>query len=510
MDAGAHDRRIALRLALVLAAFLAIFHRGHFMSTDEAGSYFQTKSLSEDFSLAIPARVNLAFRGRAGRIYSQYVVGQSLLAVPFYALGDLLDPLLTPGARRTLAGPIGALSWAGEPPVGSGAFSVLFFPPVAAGALAALFFLFERRLGASRRAALAASLALAIGTHAALMSTLLLQHTTEALCALGAFFFWHRYRESGATRDVLLGSACAAAIFNVRAAGALNGVALGGYLLFVLAERALPKPTQQERGTAKLARTLAAAVLPVIASAAFYALMNWLKWGSWLESPQLAERSTLGNDPRAALLGFLASPGMSVFLYTPLLLLAPLTLARFWRTRRAEALTLLALFATTLAFYSTYQLWTGLFSCPGPRYLFTAMVFLMLPLGPWLDANRSFAARAAFGVLALCGAAVQLISTTVSWGRLIAVQNYEPWLPRFGFVFDWNAAPLIAAARRVLDPVFADVWVARTALGWAGQPAKPALAAVIVAIWALGVVLLARRLRAAFAGAAGAESRANS
>ncbi len=493
-DAEAQDRRIALRLALVVAVFLAIFHRGHFMSTDEAGVYFQAKSLSEHFSLEVPSRVNLAFRGRDGRSYSQYVVGQSLLAAPFYALGDLFDPLLSHSARRTLAGPIGLISWAGEPPVGSGAFSVLFYPPVAAGALAALFFLFERRLGASRRAALAASLALALCTHAALMSTLLLQHTTEALCALGGFFFWRRYRETGAARDVLLGSACAAAIFNVRAAGALNGIALAGYLLFAVAERA-----RADRDALKLARTLAAAALPVVLSAAFYVLMNWLKWGDWLDSPQLEERSTLGSDPRAALYGFLASPGMSVFLYSPLLLLAPFTLVRFGRTQRAEALTIAALFATTLALYSSYALWTGLFSCPGPRYLFTALVFLMLPLGPWLDAQRGVAARAVFGALALCGAAVQLVSTTVSWGRLIAAENYELWQPRFGFVFDWNAAPLITAARHALDPVFADLWVARTALGWVGQPGRPALAAAVLALWALAVGVLAQRLRAALA-----------
>jgi hypothetical protein len=233
--------------------------------------------------------------------------------------------------------------------------------------------------------------------------------------------------------------------------------------------------------------------------------MNWLKWGTWLESPQLAERSTLGNDPRAALFGFLASPGMSVFLYTPLLLLAPFTVLRFLRTHGSLALTLIALFATTLAFYSSYTLWTGLFSCPGPRYLFTAMVFLMLPLGPWLDANRSVAARVSFRALAACGAFVQLVSVIPSWGRMVHAENYESWLPRFGFVFDWNAAPLMAAARHAFDPVFADIWVARTSLGWVGQPGRPALAAIIVAGWAVAVLLLARRLRTAFAEAGEAE-----
>jgi hypothetical protein len=492
----AHDRRIAIRLALLLAAALAILHRGHFMSTDELGVFFQAQSLAREGTLAVPARVHLSFPGRDGRSYSQYVVGQSLLAAPFHSLGALVAGGLGASAKRTLAGPIGAQSWQGEPAVGTAAFSVLFYPPVVAGALAALFFLFERQLGACRRSALLASLALAFCTHAALQSTLFLQHGTEALLTLGAFFFWHRYRSSGAPRDVLLGAACAAAILNVRAAGALNGVALGGYLLFAIAERA-----RGEGDRAKLGRTLANAALPVALSAALYVAVNWLKWGTLLESPQLEERSTLGGDPRAALAGFLFSPGMSVFLYTPLLTLSAWALPAFWRRHSAEAVAVAALFATTLALYASYALWTGLFSCPGPRYLFSATVLALLPLGPWLDGARGLFARASFAALAGCGAIVQALSIGVSWSRLIAAEGWYTWQPAFGFVFDWHAAPLPAAARRAFDPVYWDLWLPRTALGWPGQPGKPLLAIAVLALWTVAVALLALRLRRALAEA---------
>jgi len=479
-EAARSDRRIALRLGVLVAVVLALFHRGHFMSTDELGVFFQAKSISEDFSLAVPPRVHMAFRGRDVRSYSQYVVGQSLLAAPFYAAGDLVDPLLTPRMRATLAGPIGRQSWLGEPPVGSSAFSVLFYPPIVAGALAGLFFLFERRLGASQGSALAAALALALCTHMALMGTLFLQHGTETLLALAAFYFWHRFRASGSPRDLLWGAACAAFIFNVRAAGALNGLALGGYLAFVLAER-----FRRERDVARLVRSLALAAAPLAASAAFYVAMNWLKWGSLLESPQMLERSTLGSDPRRALLGFLASPGMSVFLYTPLLALAPLGLARLWRTQRVEVVTVIALFATTLGLYSTYELWTGLFSCPGPRYLVTPMVFALLGLGPWLDHARSLAAHATFAGLAAAGAVAQLASICVSWARLTTGGAWATWQPPFGFVFEWHAAPLPLALSRLFDPTFADVWLARVALGWPGFPGRPLFAAAAFALWAL-------------------------
>lgn len=488
------DRRIALQLWLLLSVFLAIFHRGHFMSTDEVGVYFQTKALSERGSLAVPERVHMAFRGRGGASYSQYAVGQSLLAVPFHAAGRSIERRLSEEAWRYVVGPLGRQSWTGEPPILAGAFFVLFYPPVAAGALAALFFLFERRLGASRGAALAASLALATCTHAGLLSTLFLQHTTETIGALGAFYFWHRFRSTGAARDVLFGSVLAAAIFNVRAAGALDGLALGGYLLFVLAER-----FRARRDLRALASFGLAALAPVAASAALYLLVNKWKWGTWIESPQLAERSTLGGDPRKALAGFLVSPGMSVFVYTPLLLLLPATLPKLWRRHRAEACTIVALFVSTLAFYSTYELWTGLYSCPGPRYLFTAMVFLMLPLGPWLDEARGLASRAAFAALAAAGALVQLLSAIPSWGRI--VQGYQGWWPPFGFVFEPAFAPLVVALQHALDPAYADLWVLRTALGWRGQPGAPATALAIGLGWLALTALLAFWLRRSLAAA---------
>jgi hypothetical protein len=68
---------------------------------------------SENLSLAVSTRVHMAFRGRAARSDSQYLVGQSLLAAPFHVAGDLLDPLLTSRWRTTLADPVGMQSWLG-------------------------------------------------------------------------------------------------------------------------------------------------------------------------------------------------------------------------------------------------------------------------------------------------------------------------------------------------------------------------------------------------------------
>jgi len=497
LTSEASDRRVAVRLGWLLAVFLLVFHRGHFMSSDELGSYFQTRSIARSFSLEIPGSVHMAFSGRDGRSYSHYAIGQSLLAAPLDALGHVVDPLLSPSVRRTLAGSAGLKTWHGEPAVRWGAFPVLFLPPAIAGALAGLFFLFERRLGATRRSAVVASVVLVTATHVGLMGTLFLRHTAEAFGVLGALFYWHRFRTSRAQRDLWLGSAWAAAILNLRGVGAINGVALGGYLCFVLLES-----VRGEGGWQAAAKRAPAVFVPLAISLALYGLVNWLKWGSGLASPQLGEAATTwGVPPWPALWGFLLSPGMSVFVYSPVLLLLPWTFAPFWRRHRAEALAGVVLAVTSLGFYSAYRLWTGLYTCPGPRYLVPVVVVALLPLGPWLDLSRGRALRVAFGALVALGVGVELLTTVVSWGDVISAEGYESRLPAFGFVFEWHSAPVVAAARHAFDPGAIDLWLADVARGWRGQPARPGLALGLLSLWALGVAGLARSLARALAAA---------
>ena len=84
----AGDRRVAVRLALAFLLLFALFQRGHFSGTDELGLFQMTRSLYVYGSLAVPPFVHTA-GGLDGRRYSHFSVGQSALAVPFYALGSL-------------------------------------------------------------------------------------------------------------------------------------------------------------------------------------------------------------------------------------------------------------------------------------------------------------------------------------------------------------------------------------------------------------------------------------
>lgn len=110
------------------------------------------------------------FAGRDGRIYGYFGIAQSVLALPFYALGRIADATLPFAARQALAGP----RVAQRSIVYAGTVEIVFvalYGPVVSALLVVLFFLLQRRLGASQRSAVAASLLLAGSTYVAALST---------------------------------------------------------------------------------------------------------------------------------------------------------------------------------------------------------------------------------------------------------------------------------------------------------------------------------------------------
>jgi hypothetical protein len=211
----------------------------------------------------------------------------------------------------------------------------------------------------------------------------------------------------------------------------------------------------------------------------------------------VAQRRGFTTPLHVGLAGFLSSPGASVFLYSPLLLLLVRTLPGFWRERRAECVTLLAMSLALLLFCAGFSLWHGLFSAPGPRYLFALTPLLCLPLGPWLD-RAGPRERRALLVLAGIGLAVQLVLVLSRWSAVIRAMGYDQAALRsdFGFLFVPSQSPILGSARAVLDGQL-DVWLVGLAIGFGAAGGAPLVAALLLALWALALGFALSRLRRA-------------
>jgi hypothetical protein len=481
------DRRTAAWLAAVAALAYLPFNHCHFSATDETGVFDPALALYQRGTLAVEPGMHI-FAGRDGRYYSHFAIAQTALALPFIALADAFTHALGPETLRVVIGrdDEGYLDTRETPAI----FFTSAYAPIATGVLVAIFFLFERGLGASRRASLCAAALLGASSYVATHSVYFLQHTSEAIAILGGFAALHAWRRTGRLAWLATGTLLASAVVIVRVPAAVSGPALAGYLAWTLVERA------RDPGFAS-ARAAAAVALPAAAIAAIHVAINYAKWGTWISSPMTAQSFLLHGSLWHGLVGLLLSPGAGLLAYSPLLVLLPLWWPGFWRAHRAEALTTAALVASFLVLCGRFVFWHGLWSSPGPRYLFALTPLLLLPLGPWLDAPHPRWQRALLGALAVLGCAAQLALMTAHWRHTVERMGYEPELTVASqpFLFEPLRAP-IAGHVRSLVAGDVDVYAWTLWFGVPGRAPQHAFALALLAVWAVAIGYCARRLRA--------------
>jgi len=150
------------------------------------------------------------------------------------------------------------------------------------------------------------------------------------------------------------------------------------FVVAVLADRAVAAP----------ARMKAAVALCVAIGFAVGVHLTWnavrfgdpLNFGyDWAETiPQLPARAFLASDIPRGLVVLLASPGKSLLLWAPPLLLSAIGIRWFWRTQRPVALGVIVAGTTGLIFFAAYLFPEGGYS-HGPRNLVPILPLLMLP-----------------------------------------------------------------------------------------------------------------------------------
>jgi len=261
--------------------------------------------------------------------------------------------------------------------------------------------------------------------------------------------------------------------FLVRLPGVVAGPGLAVYLGCCLRERA-------RAGRVRVGGTLVALILPFAAVTAIHLWINHIKWGTWIDSPQVGAGLDRGNPLYIGLWGFLLSPGISIFTYSPLLLLLGWLARPLWLRSRALGAALLVMLACYLFVFAGWTSWTGLWSAPGPRYIFTPGVLLMLPLGLWIDHGLSWRHRAALGTVAVLGLAAQLPLMTANWAQTIELGDYFRYQPAFSFVFIPQASPILMSARTALAG-HTDLWLVKLYRGWPSHPAQPGVALLLTA-----------------------------
>lgn len=453
-------RRVSVWLFLMLALFHIGISRGHFVGTDEINVYQTARSLYERGGLSVGHTRN-TMPGRNGLEYSVYNAGLAVIALPLYAAGRQLHYALDAMGQgewvRILSGPPSGL----EPWYFGGDLEIVmvnFTNAFLTALLCVVFFRTSLLLGARLSTSLGVSIVLGTATYVAPFSIGLLRHTCEALFMVAAIYFLIADASAPSPSKRLWAGVMLGILLQVRLAAIICFPGILGYALYNAWVRTRATGTGRSR-IETVARELVPIGVPLLVSLAIYFAVNWIKFDSVLGFYGDGIQSRFETPLLYGLHAFLFSPGASVFLFTPLLLLSPWTLRRFYRSWRNETVMILIVTASYLYFYSRFNEWHGLPTALGPRYLVAIIPLLMLPLALWLEAQGPRVRSVVIGLVCV-GFAFQLVHVVVNFGYVYHEEGYPQFVPPLGFMFSLKDAPLLAHFRSMFDsPHLIDMWL---------------------------------------------------
>lgn len=389
--------RTTLALFGFLFSLYLLTSSGRVRTLDEVLPDLETESLVTRGTLSVPQAVASGiFYGeidRYGQPQAPYGAGQAIATVPCFALARLMVAVLPgiPAQARDVAADAVVVA-------GSAAYAAL---------AVSLFYVLLCSIGLDSVTAVLAAMVLALATPVFAYSSWFFSEPLAAALLLAAAVALF---PPDSVEDV-----------SVRRA-VLAGVALG-FAVWVRPTHALAIPpfalAAAVRGRGRGMRSAAIVALVAGIFAAGYLLRNQSLFGRFLEFgyPEAAEGGRRLNTFETPLLtglyGLLLSPGKSLFLFAPPLLLA---VPGLWPlARRSHALAVLAAVtpAIYLLFFARYTQWEGGY-CFGPRYLLPVIPLLALGLAPaFASGNRALLFLLA--VLAVAGFLVQAIGMSTSF-----------------------------------------------------------------------------------------------
>lgn len=395
--------------------------------TDQSQVRFATTlSIVEDSDLSLPN--GMGVKGRNGKDYSWYGIGQPVLAIPFYVIG------------KSVGGQEGAK------------LMVSLLNLLAVSLSCVIVFLFIVNLGYSSKAALTVSIFYAFGTFAWPQSKHPFDHPVEMLFVLLSVFYIHGYIKTGLLRYLLLSSFALGFAFLTRMPAVLALFPVVLYLFFGL---------KKGRYAFKQCVCFFTALAPFVAIQLWY---NYARFGSIFETgiTLMAERAGIdffaGTQFIDGIRGFLISPGKGFFFYSPITILFLVSIRNFYKRNKGVALCFLGISLSYLIFLSRNIYWHGDWSW-GPRYLFVITPLLMIPIADLVEKGfrKKTAASLVYGLF-LVSIIVQIIGISIDFNRYFFSLQVEKGI-RFTVVggkdtpyiieptrethFDWGKSPII-------------------------------------------------------------------
>jgi hypothetical protein len=390
---------VAGALFLFCFAVYALIAGGHTYSSDEEGLLITTQALVEHRTPAIVVNdtnsgVLPITTGRTGAPVTVGGFGQSVVAVPLYVLGSIAGIGIHGGnygnyPERLFVGWTNAIITA----IG-----------------VALVYLTTRRLGTSPRWAVILSLVYGLATYIAPHAKTFFSEPLATTLCLASLYFLVCATQDRSYRAAALSGAAIGFALHARASVGLFLPFLGLYLLWAWA-----------RPKFELRRVFSAAVvfgLGFAVPAALLLASNWWRFGRALDFGYASVPLTYPLQD--GLYGLFLSPGKSVLLYAPVVILGLLSPFFVERSARPVAVLCVLLGLANAVFFARFPYWHGDHTF-GPRYLVMSIPFWVVPVGPMLQ-RRVW--RRALVVTGVVGVVVSALGSVMYFNQYFDIAEH--------------------------------------------------------------------------------------
>ncbi len=360
------------------------------------------------------------------RIYHGYAY--SILPIPFYLAGEIVSSFYPERFHRHIL-----------------RSSLCVYNMAVSALTLALLFSITRQLGFQKRTGITLILGLGLGTLVFPYARYDFNQPSANLFMVAQALFLLRWLKQRSFRDL----ACA---------GFSLGLALWSRTEYGL--MLIPMIIALIAVREKNLRHWFAAGLPCLAALVFVLLYNYHYWGAGKFLMGGYGQSPHGGNPLEALWGIFLSPGKSAFLYSPLLLLALVSLPAFLKRTGLPGKLWLVHGACVFLLYCFAKYWWGGW-CWGPRLILPLLPALILSIGVLLENRRVLIQRmawAAFLFLAVIGFAIQGLGVLHDFNdglkyQTLPVAQGGLGLDEMSLYTSWSQSPLVNHTRLFQDNV---------------------------------------------------------
>lgn len=366
--------------------------------------------------------------GMRGKRYSFSGLGQSLCLLPFVGIELILERVtpIDPGTLDLMAQFLA---------------SVILFPAIGAAGIW-LFYRLVLSLGYSQRTSLLAAVVLAFATMHFHYSVDTQEQTQEELLLVLTILFMVKYYRQRRFVYAWLFCIVLGMCLLLRPASAVT--VLPVYLVAAAGEVWGMRKKDILKIIAKWFLAAVSGTGGFIIVCGWY---NYIRFGSMFESGYaLSTATSLGghklfeSSPLPALAAMLFSPGKSIFLYNPVLLLFPLCVYGFYRRHKVAALAMVSAILGSFIFHSFYTAWAGDYAW-SIRYQVPVLPFLVLPLVVLFSRPVKTAVKILVISLILISCTIQTASVVYNF-NLEFVQNPNHCIIPDDWVWDWPQSHL--------------------------------------------------------------------